>query len=235
MESKGIVVIGGGGLGQAITAKFTSEGWHTLMVSRTEETLASFADKVAANQGSYNYLAIDASIPAEVEKLEAKAAEVLPAVDMLVTCTGRSFLKPLPEITLEEMQLMVQDNFQTVFLTNRAFIPQMVERGSGCIVNISSKVATTGGGSKPTQTYTAMKSAVVGFSQALSKEYRKSGVSVSVVCPGPIDTPMRRRGFPNIDPARLIQPGDVADLLFYLSQRPAMMMELPVVPLALGY
>jgi NAD(P)-dependent dehydrogenase (short-subunit alcohol dehydrogenase family) len=231
---KTIVVVGGGGVGQAIARKFVAEGWNCLMASRTEAPMAEFAPSVAGGPGAFRYVVADASVPEQVERIAAQV-EGMGGIGVLATCVGNSFLKPLPEVTLEEMQIMVRDNFQTVFVTNRAFIPSMVKRGCGCIFNISSRVATNGGGTKPTATYTATKSAVVGFSQALMKEYKKAGVSVSVICPGPIDTPMRRQGFPGVDSKRLIAAQDVADLLFYLSQRPSLMMELPVVPLALGY
>jgi 3-oxoacyl-[acyl-carrier protein] reductase len=113
----------------------------------------------------------------------------------------------------------------------RAVLPPMRASGRGDIVNVASLSARTGfaGGSA----YAASKHAVLGFGRALMLELRKEGIRVITICPGSVDTGMLR-GQPMLrpDPARILQPEDVADTIVQALRLPAraMVSELDIRP-----
>src|SRR5690348_6380083 len=95
----------------------------------------------------------------------------------------------------------------------------MRERRSGTIITVSSMVGKKSVGT--VAAYGASKAAVIGFTESLADELREFGVKVQVICPGPVDTPMRWKAMPDFDRALVIAAEDVAEaVLFMLTRRP---------------
>ncbi|MDP6491720.1 MAG: SDR family oxidoreductase, partial [Kiritimatiellia bacterium] len=114
----------------------------------------------------------------------------------------------------EDFDRTYQVNTKGVFLCTQAVFGRMCEQGSGHIVNVSStsgKQGSAGFGS-----YAASKFAVIGFTQATHAEGQPHGVKASVVCPGPVDTVMRRNNHPNDIIENLTQPEEIADAILHL-------------------
>ena len=105
-------------------------------------------------------------------------------------------------------------NLKGVFLCTQAVFGKMCEQGSGYILNISSisgKIGHRNGGA-----YCASKFAVNGFTETTAVEGKPFGVKAAVVCPGPVDTRMRRENHPDDDLEKLTQPEEIADLILFL-------------------
>jgi 3-oxoacyl-[acyl-carrier protein] reductase len=140
-------------------------------------------------------------------------------IDILVSNAGVAIHNPIPKIREEDWDLNIAVNLKGVFLCTQAVFSHMCERKSGHIVNVSSvsgKVGHPNGGA-----YCAAKFGVVGFTETTNNEGRPHGVKASVVCPGPVDTKMRRDNHPDDVIEHLTLPEEVADLiLFLVSQSP---------------
>jgi 3-oxoacyl-[acyl-carrier protein] reductase len=140
-------------------------------------------------------------------------------IDILVSNAGVAIHNPIPKIREEDWDLNIAVNLKGVFLCTQAVFSHMCERKSGHIVNVSSVSGKNGhpnGGA-----YCAAKFGVVGFTETTNNEGRPHGVKASAVCPGPVDTKMRRDNHPDDVIEHLTLPEEVADLiLFLVSQSP---------------
>ena len=109
---------------------------------------------------------------------------------------GIGLAAPLSRTRLEDFERVMNVNTTSVFLTMRAYLPKMVERGFGRIVNVASTAALTG--APYTAAYTASKHAVLGLTRVGAAEAMETGVTVNAVCPGFVDTPMTQQTISNV-------------------------------------
>jgi NAD(P)-dependent dehydrogenase (short-subunit alcohol dehydrogenase family) len=131
---------------------------------------------------------------------------------------------PLHELSLAQWHRMIDGCLTSVFLTVRAVLPHMIERGSGSIVTTSSQRAR-----KPSEfqgPYAAAKAGVVALTAALAQEVFRHGIRVNSVAPGPTDTPLASRpGFSGWPPEKLAvlpagrfaQPEEIAPAFVFLA------------------
>jgi Dehydrogenases with different specificities (related to short-chain alcohol dehydrogenases) len=125
-------------------------------------------------------------------------------------------------MTLEQWHAVIDVNLHGVFYTTKAFIDDMIQRGDGRIVNISSIVGQTGNLGQAN--YAAAKAAVIGFTQTLARELIRYGITVNAVAPGFVDTPMvaaipdkvKDKILAGIPAARLARPEEIAAAVRYL-------------------
>jgi 3-oxoacyl-[acyl-carrier protein] reductase len=128
--------------------------------------------------------------------------------------------KKLEDLTLEDWDVTMATNVRSLFLVIRRVLPGMRERRHGTIVNVASvsgKFGFVGG-----TAYAASKHAVMGFSRSLMLETRRDGVRVVAVCPGSVATAMLQdQPLLRSDPARILQPEDVAESILLAVRLPA--------------
>lgn len=213
LEGKIAIVTGAArGIGRAIAERLAAEGARVWAVDREPEGLKelSAAEKAIA----------DVSSAAEVQKLIEAVLAKDARIDLLVNNAGIGGCgKHLVDLAGEEWDEMLRVNLGSVFLMCRAAVPHMIRQSCGRIVNLSSIFALAGAaGSTP---YAAAKAGVIGFSKSLARELTAHRVTVNVVAPGIIDTPMfRARGVEAGPPwllwPRIGQPADVAALVAFL-------------------
>jgi 3-oxoacyl-[acyl-carrier protein] reductase len=152
-------------------------------------------------------------------------------IGVLVNNAGVLIARPIEELTLEDWDATMATNLRGLFLMTRAVLPPMRARGHGDIVNVASLAARNGfaGGSA----YVASKHAVLGFGRALMLELRKEGIRVITVCPGSVDTVLLRdQPMLKPDPARILQPEDVAETILHSLRLPerALVSEVDIRP-----
>ena len=214
-----IITGGGRGIGRATALAFAKEGADIVLAARTENEITAVADEV--KQLGRDALAIktDVQLKSEVDAMVAQTLDAFGKVDILVNNAGVAIHNPIPKIREEDWDLTMAVNLKGVFLCTQAVFSHMCEQKYGHIVNVSSvsgKYGHVNGGA-----YCASKFAVIGFTETTNNEGRAHGVKSSVVCPGPVDTKMRRDNHPDDVIEHLTQPEDVADLiLFLVSQSP---------------
>jgi short-subunit dehydrogenase len=166
-----------GGLGHAIARALRARGASLVLSGRRADVL----EPLAAETGSRT-IAADLSVREDLDRLVSGAGEV----DVLVANAGITHYRPFAELPLEEARQMNDVNWLGTIHTVRAALPRMIERGRGHIVIVSS-----GGGVRGfphAAVYNGTKAAQRGFAEALRHELHGTGVSVTTVYPGEIET-----------------------------------------------
>jgi 2-deoxy-D-gluconate 3-dehydrogenase len=181
LAGKRALVTGAGrGLGRAMAEALAAAGADVACVDRiaTAETAAAVC---AAGHCAWQ-LSADLSDRDAIRRLVEQADREVGEVDILVNNAGTIRRAPAAEYSLEDWDLVLRTNLDSVFLLSQQFGRRMVERGRGKIINIASLLAFTGGITVPA--YTASKSAVAGLTRALANEWAGRGVQVNAIAPG---------------------------------------------------
>lgn len=173
-------------------AKLFAEGGHDLvLVARNEEALRALAADCEKLGVKAHVLAKDLSNPNAAQEIFDELAARQIAVDVLVNNAGFGTHGMFVRTKLEDEVGMVQVNIIALIQLTRLFLPQMVSRKSGKIMNVASMAGFVAG--PYMSVYYATKAFVLSHSIALAQEVRKSGVIVSALCPGPTKTEFQRR------------------------------------------
>jgi 2-keto-3-deoxy-L-fuconate dehydrogenase len=166
------------GIGRATALAFAAEGATVIATDLN-------GDKVAELAGpAIRTFALNALDPAAII---AAAAEVGP-VDILFNCAGYVHQGSVLEATEADWDLAFNLNARSHFRTIRAFLPAMLAKGGGSIVNIAS-VAGTIKGIPNRAVYGASKAAVIGLTKSVAADYVKHGIRCNCICPGTVQSP----------------------------------------------
>jgi NAD(P)-dependent dehydrogenase (short-subunit alcohol dehydrogenase family) len=189
LRGRTAVVTGGGrGIGEAVARRLAEAGAGVLVAARTRGEVERVAAAIVREGGSAWAAVCDVADEAAVAGLAAEAQRSLGAVDILVNNAGLASSAPLQRTTLEEWNRLLAVNVTAAFLCTRAFLPGMLDRGHGRIVNVASVAGLRGG--RYIAAYTASKHALVGLTRATAAEVAGRGVTANAVCPDFVDTVM---------------------------------------------
>ena len=197
LEGKTAVITGGGrGIGAAVAGALAAEGAAVVVSARSQNEIEGVAAELRGRGHAAWAVPCDVTDPAQIFGLAETAAEHLGPVDILINNAGIVASAPLKSLTLETWNRIFAVNVTGVFLCTKAFLPGMVERGWGRVVNVASIAGKTGG--PYISAYAASKHAVIGFTRSVAAEVATTGVTVNAVCPGYVDTPMTDRSVERI-------------------------------------
>ncbi|HYL21270.1 MAG TPA: SDR family oxidoreductase [Gemmatimonadales bacterium] len=236
LAGRGAVVTGAGrGIGMAVARALVEAGAAVVVAARTRKAIEAVATKLNAAGGRAWAVSCDVTDPANVAALALAAESHLGHVDILVNNAGVSHSAPLRKTTLEDWNRILAVNATGTFLCTQAFLPGMLERRWGRVVNIASVAGLEGG--KYIAAYSTSKHAVVGFTRSVGAEVAGTGVTVNAVCPGYVDTDMTQESVARIaaktkmspeaalraalettGQRRLISPEDVAQAVLKLCE-----------------
>lgn len=191
-----MVTGGGRGIGEAAARALAEGGARVIVAARSGDEIGRVAAELAAAGHEVSAVSCDVADPAAIERLRAEAVARLGSVEILVNNAGAASSAPLRGQTLEEWRRLFAVNVEGTFLACRAFLPGMLERGWGRVINVASVAGRTG--APYVSAYAASKHAVVGFTRALAAEVAARGVTVNAVCPGYVATAMTERSIENI-------------------------------------
>ena len=184
-----LVTGAGNGLGRAVAMALVGAGARVVLTGRRRATLDAVAEEIGAG-------VVVATVDTSAESSVAALAEALAGeeVSILVNNAGIAGpVAPLTEVAVDEWDEVFAVNVRGVFLMCRAFLPAMVARGGGDIVNIASV-----SGKRPLARrtpYTASKMAVIGLTTTLAHEVGHLGIAVNTLSPGPVRGPRMERNF----------------------------------------
>lgn len=186
------VVTGAGcGIGRATALTFSRLGARLVLADIQEESLAKVAGEISSSGGHVRTFHLDVSDREQVESFAGAVLDEFRNVDVLVNSAGVLILGETRLVSLEDFRWIMGVNFWGVVHLVHFFLPSMVERKQGHIVNISSPNALA-----PVPyvgPYAASKSAMVMISETLRVEVARFGVGVTTVCPGFTRTELRPR------------------------------------------
>lgn len=187
-----VVTGAGNGLGRSITLALVGRGARVVLVGRTSANLEAVAAEADGMPGSVRVATADVSDPDSVAALAAELSDEV--VEVLVNNAGvPGPVAPLVEVSPQEWDDVFAVNVRGVFLMCQAFLPGMIDRGAGDVINLASV-----SGKRPLTRrtpYTASKMAVIGLTTTLAFEVGPLGVAVNSLSPGPVDGPRMTRNF----------------------------------------
>ena len=217
-----IVVTGASGnVGRAVVRRFAAAGAHMVCLDRSGSRLPELFPELAASD---EHLVPADSIDVTDPESFAPAVDAVIArfgrIDGLMhTVGGYRAGTPIHETPVEDWEFMINLNARSVFVTNRAVIPHMLERGAGKIINVASRAALAG--EAESGPYSAAKSAVVRLTEAIAHEVHDAGINVNCVLPGTIDTPENRAAAPGEDFSTWVPPDQPAGVFLFLASESA--------------
>ncbi len=221
LREKAALVTGAGrGIGAAIAKLLAARGAWVCVNDIRGALAQDIADMIVARAGKAAVMAGDVGRSADCRALAEFVLQQRGRIDLLVNNAGIGGTgKTLVDLTEEEWAEMIRVNLGSVFLMCRTVVPYMIRQGEGRIVNISSIFGICGAAGSTH--YAAAKAGIIGLSKSLARELAPHRITVNVVAPGVIDTPMfRARGIEAGPPwvlwPRIGQPEDVAHAVAFL-------------------
>ncbi|EED32835.1 short-chain dehydrogenase/reductase SDR [gamma proteobacterium NOR5-3] len=193
MTNTALITGASAGIGEELARVHAEKGGDLILVARRKDRLESIATEIRAEHSvQVNVIAADLAKPGAAKKIMAQVDGLGAEVDVLINNAGFGGHGKFHESGLERDQRMMQLNM--VALTELAyyFAQGMVARGAGRILNVGSTAGFLPG---PLQAvYYASKAYVNSFSQAIANELQGTGVTVTVLCPGPVATEFQEAG-----------------------------------------
>jgi NAD(P)-dependent dehydrogenase (short-subunit alcohol dehydrogenase family) len=218
-----IVTGGGSGLGFAIAQKFVDNNITTIIAGRDKNKLLAAKEQL----GNLCFaLPCDVSDLKSIPPFVADVLSQFGQIDILVNNAGINLKKEFTEVTDEEFQGIITTNVTAVFAMSREVVKHMLQKKSGCIINISSMAAQYG--LPKVIAYSASKTAIDGMTRAMAVELSPNGIRVNAIAPGFIYSAMTEKAL-NSDPERkakvfgrtpmgiMGQPSDIGEAALFLA------------------
>jgi 2-dehydro-3-deoxy-L-fuconate 4-dehydrogenase len=175
-----LVTAAGQGIGRAIAAAFIAEGASVIATDLDENKLEGL--------NTNRRRKLDARSAAEIEALASDVGREFGALDVLVNCAGFVHQGTILDCSDKDWDFSFDLNVKSMHRTIKTFLPAMIEKKSGSIVNISSAVSSIRG--VPNRyVYGATKAAVIGLTKAVAADFIRQGIRCNAVCPGTIESP----------------------------------------------
>lgn len=232
LTAKTALVTGAGsGIGQAIAQTFAAAGAHVVVADLKPDAGQATVATIRAAGGSADFVSLDVADPTESEALAARIGRI----DILVNNAGIGHVGNLLLTAAADLDRLHAVNVRGVFNLCKAFVPAMLDRGAGSVINL----ASIGGvvAVRDRLAYTVTKHAVVGLTKSLALDHSHTGVRFNAICPGRVETPfVKNRLAEYPDPAeayrqmsatqltgRMARPDEVAAAALYLASDEAAM------------
>ncbi len=232
LEGKIALITGGGrGLGEAICYTLNEAGAVIIAADVREDLAEKVARQVQAGGGQAMALRLDVSAAGQAEQVIGQVFEQYGRLDVLVNNAGVDVTLPVEELSVDDWDRIIAVNLRGPFVMSKYALPVMRQQGRGHIVNIISTAAKRAWANA--SAYHASKWGLLGLSHALHVEARQHNVKVTAVINGGMRTPFLLERFPDIDPANLQDPRNVAETIRFVLTQPeeTVIPEIMVIPL----
>ena len=221
-----VITGGGSGVGKAVAKLFLQNGAKVVIAGRDAAKLNGALEELTGTKSTPTAIAFpcDVTDATQCQKLIAAATEAFGRVDILVNNAGMNIKdRTIRELTPESWDKMIRANLDGAFYCIQAVLPQMLDRKDGVIVNVVSvagKRANPLGGAA----YVAAKFGMGALGLVLGNEEKDSGIRVSNIYPGEIDTPIlaaRPKPVTAEQRAMILKAEDVAESVLFVASLPA--------------
>lgn len=213
LKGKIALITGAGkGIGRAVAIALANEGVNVGLIARTEKDLQSVAAEVKELGVKASIATADVSDINSVNIAVEKIQKELGNIDILINNAGTAAFGKFLELEPSEWENQIKVNLFGVYYTTRAVLPQMIERKTGDIINISSTAGLKG--NAVTSAYSASKFGVMGLTDSLMLEVRKHNIRVTALTPSTVVTDLAKSAnLINNNEDKLIHPEDFAELM----------------------
>ncbi|WP_300561169.1 SDR family oxidoreductase [Companilactobacillus sp.] len=241
---KTVVITGAAsGMGLAATKIFLVHNWNVAMADYNQEQGQQKADELAKKYSTeqVKFFQTDVSDEKSVEKLAKSVADNFDYADALLNNAGVFTGGMLHEVKTADWDRIMNIDVKSIYLMSKYFVPSMIERKSGVIVNTASVSGLMGDYNMAA--YNAAKGAVVNLVRSMALDYGQYGIRVNNVNPGPTNTPMFQQNpqsvideFVEASPMKkLVEPEDVAKTMYFLTTDGAKSITGQNIPVTAGF
>jgi len=219
------------GLGAALADELADSGAHIMAADIQGARLAARLARLRARGVTAEGVTLDVSDPDAVRSAVDQCLERMGRLDILINNAGTDVTLPIAELSEEDWLRVIGTNLNGPFLLARRAVLHMCANGGGDIVNVASTAAKRAWPNA--SAYHASKWGLLGLSHALHAELRPQGIRVTAVIAGGMRTPFLLDRFPDIDPATLQEPANVARAIRQMLELPreTVVPELTVLPM----
>jgi 2-keto-3-deoxy-L-fuconate dehydrogenase len=217
------------GIGEAIVHTFTKQGAFVYVADIDEDNGRKVSDEINSDAGHSEFLKLNITDDGECQKAADSVHGKHANLDILVNNAGVGHVGTIEQATAADLDRLYAINVRGMFSLTKAFIPRMIERKYGVIINMSSVggVAAV----KDRVAYCTTKFAVVGFTKCLALDHALDGIRANCICPGRVETPFvksRLSEYPDPEKAyremaatqavgRMGKPEEIAAAALYLA------------------
>lgn len=209
-----VVTGAGSGIGEAIATLLHEEGAKVVLAGRNKDKLQNVANQLA--QDSVKVVPTDVTKKEEVDELIKMAQQTFGGLDIIINSAGQMLSSKITDYQVDEWDSMIDVNIKGTLYTAKAALPTMLEQSSGHLINIASISGFEV--TKSSTIYSATKAAVHTITQGLEKELAKTGVKVTSISPGMVDTAITATYNPT--DRKKLEPQDIAEAVLYALTQP---------------
>lgn len=209
-----LVTGAGSGIGEAIATLLHEEGTKVVLAGRNKDKLQNVANQLA--QDSVKVVPTDVTKKEEVDELIKIAQQTFGGLDIVINSAGQMLSSKITDYQVDEWDSMIDVNIKGTLYTAQAALPTMLEQSSGHLINIASISGFEV--TKSSTIYSATKVAVHTITQGLEKELAKTGVKVTSISPGMVDTAITAAYNPT--DRKKLEPQDIAEAVLYALTQP---------------
>ncbi|HDH5196571.1 TPA: SDR family oxidoreductase [Staphylococcus aureus] len=209
-----VVTGAGSGIGEAIATLLHEEGAKVVLAGRNKDKLQNVANQLA--QDSVKVVPTDVTNKEEVDELMKIAQQTFGGLDIVINSAGQMLSSKITDYQVDEWDSMIDVNIKDTLYTAQAALPTMLEQSSGHLINIASISGFEV--TKSSTIYSATKAAVHTITQGLEKELAKTGVKVTSISPGMVDTAITAAYNPS--DRKKLDPQDIAEAVLYALTQP---------------
>lgn len=209
---KTVIITGANGnLGEAVTSRFLSLGYHVIATVRSE----SGKQKLPAHQ-QLDVHTIDLSHEQAVYDFAAQVIASHKTIDAALMLAGGFAMGDLAATGGQELQQQFSMNFNAAYFLSRALMPHMMENGSGRMVFIGARPALQAKDGKNMVAYALSKSLLFRLAEFINAEAKDGNVTATVIVPSTIDTPPNRASMPAADFEKWVKPDQLAEVMAFI-------------------